>query len=159
MYQVMSDSAGNIYLHSVDDDLRNARRPTRRPRPNRPPLHGPLPTPYQHMPPMQHMPVPYPPMPYPPMQPHPVQQQPQGLAGMDMRTGMKALGAILPGLGHMLGAFRRAPEKPEVTGEPVKDLPILLDYISDVFDHNRTGDQMAGVLATTGAMLEILGTL
>ncbi len=154
MFQVMTDSAGNLYYYPVDNEPRNA-RPSRRPK--HPPAHERRPQhpPYQHMQPYQPM---QPMQPYPPMQPFPMPQAP-GMVGVDMATAMKALGAILPGMGQTISAFRRAPDKPDLTGEPTKDLPNILEYISEVFEHNRTGDQLTGVLATTGAMLEILGTL
>ena len=162
MYQVMSDEAGNImFLPADDDDIRNARRavrrrsrPRRRPRPSAPAHPQPAPYyagPYQMTPP---------PMQYPAPTQYPV-PMPQGspIAGIDMRTGLKALGALLPSLGQLLSAFRRAPDKPEMSEDTKRSFSDIVDYIDEVFRHDRTGEQMVGVLATTGAVMEILGEL
>ena len=65
----------------------------------------------------------------------------------------------MPGIAQIVGAFRRGPDKPELSGDPTKDLPDIVDYISDMFEHSRTNDQMVSVLSTTSAVLDILGDL
>ena len=96
-----------------------------------------------------------PPMAYPGYPPQQAQQQ----QGLDMGTALDALGALLPAAGKLISAFRRAPERPTLTGTPEKDMANMLDYMAETFDHNRTGAQTAGVLATTGAVMEILASL
>ena len=171
MYEVMSDASGGIHFFPLEeDDYRNSRsRPRpRRPRPRsqnfRPAPRPRNPVEFQEAPPQPYQPMPYQmphaPMPYPPM-PYPGYPVPygQGPAALDMRTGLRAIGAILPGLGQLLSAFRRPPDRPQISGDPQKDIARLVDYIGDTFDRDRTGAQTAGVLATTGAVMEILASL
>ncbi len=164
MFEVVRDYDGNIMF--VPMPRNSPPRPRRpyggSPRPRRPTVvHQPPPA-YppaypQGYPPM-HYPMPAPTAGYP-MQPVPHAPHPGGAMSLDMRTGMKALGALLPGLGQLLSAFRRAPDKPDLSGVPDKDLPRIVEYIADTFDHDRSGSQMTGVLATTGAVMQILGDL
>ena len=159
MFQVLADFDGNVLFAPVGrrDGPPLPRQPNQV-RPRRP--RGPRQPIIVHQPPVHYAP---PPMQYPMVTQHPGYPVPygpqQGLAGLDMRTGMKALGAVLPGLGQLLSAFRRAPEKPEISGQPERDLPKIVEYIADTFDHDRSGSQMTGILATTGAVLQILGEL
>lgn len=164
MYEVISDDSGGIHFFP-QDDYRNAgpprRRPRRRPRPHAQPYPAPQPAPYHPQP--HYAPTPYP-QPYPGhgMPPMPYGYPagyPQHGAGLDMRAGLKAIGEFLPGIGQLFSAFRRAPERPTLTGQPDKDMASLADYIGESFDRDRTGAQASGVLATTGAMLKILAEL
>ena len=59
----------------------------------------------------------------------------------------------------MIAAFRHPPDRPKLSGDTAKDLANILDYMGEIFDHSRSGDQTAGVLATTGAVMEILAAL
>ena len=102
----------------------------------------------------QAQPVPH----YVPAQPA-AQPQAQPAASIDMRTALDALGALLPAAGKMIAAFRSPPEKPALTGQPEKDLAALMEYVSETFDHRRSGEQTSSVLATTGAVMEILAAL
>ena len=170
MYEVMNDASGGIHFFPLDDDSLDYRNGPPRPRPRRrPPRPRPRPRPpviVQHAPPMPY-PYPYPPpqyaqMPYP-MPPHhpaaaPYGQQPAAGA-VDMRVGLKAIGEFLPGLGQLLGAFRRAPERPKLSGQADRDMASLTDYIGETFERDRTGAQTAGVLATAGAVMKILAEL
>ena len=163
MYQILQDSNGAI--HFIDADGRNAPPPRaesgrRRRRQDIFFHHGPA------FPPMvpanpHAQPIPY----YGPAYPaQPVTQpvaQPvaQPARSIDMRTALDAIGVLLPAAGKMIAAFRHAPEKPNLTGQPEKDLAALMEYVSETFDHQRSGAQTSSVLATTGAVMEILAAL
>jgi hypothetical protein len=69
------------------------------------------------------------------------------------------VGALLPVTGQLIAAFRPAPDRPALTGNPDRDLPSILEYVAENFDHARTGAQTAGVLGTAGAIMEILASL
>lgn len=158
MNQVFVDDAGNIVcIPTIEPYYRNAVPPPRRPRRPRRPRPYPRPSGPVFMPPM----VPhYPQQPTPPVVVSPpTTVSVPAIAGPNLQTGLKALAAVLPGAAQVIGAFRRAPGKPTLSGNPEQDLPNIVDFIADVFEHGRTNDQMVGVLATTGAILEILGDL
>lgn len=46
---------------------------------------------------------------------------PYGHPSSGLHVGLKAIGALLPAFGQLLGAYRRSPERPEITGEPQRD--------------------------------------
>lgn len=162
-YDALTDLSGAI--HIFPDDHRDAaprrragglagRRRRRDIIVHQPPGYPP-PMPYGQMYPAPMQPMPYPPAPYPVHQP--VAQQPA--QGLDMRTALDAMGNLLPAVGKLVSAFRRAPERPTLTGDPEKDIASLADFIGENFDHSRTGAQTSGVLATAGAVMEILASL
>lgn len=95
----------------------------------------------------------------PPVAPQPPPIQVATTQGVDMRTALDALGALIPAAGKMIAAFRHAPDRPTLSGDMAKDMASLLDYVVETFDYKRGGDQTASVLATTGAVLEILAAL
>ena len=97
----------------------------------------------------------YVPQPAPVAAPAPVQVN----EGIDMRTALDAVGTLAPAIGKLVAAFQRQPERPALTGDPQKDMASILDFVADSFDHSRSGAQTASVLATTGALLEILAAL
>lgn len=163
------DSSGMIHYFNIQDILDDVmsrqspvggasgvgRRRRRRPRPP----HG-----FQH--PMfgHHTPIQYPApvpvaQPIPAPVPVPASQPQQRGQGLDMRAALDALGALLPAAGQMIAAFRHPPERPRLTGQPDRDLPEILDYVAGNFEHARSGAQTAGVLATAGAVMEILASL
>lgn len=161
MYEVLSDNGGGIHFFPLDDGHRNA-APRRRPRGQRQPRaqfgfhHPQLPVQYAQPEPVQYAPAPYAPM------PHPAYAYPAAYAapaGVDMRSGLKAIGALLPVVGQLVTAFRRGPERPALTGMPDKDVAVMVDYVADNFEHGRTGAQAASVLATAGAVAKILADL
>ena len=165
MYELLSDHSGEIHFYPVDDDdHRNAsprvhRRRRRRPRPAYRPVYHHYPAPYA---PASYMPMQYAPMPYPPMPQH-GQATPTShnapSAGLDMRSGLKALGGLLPAFGQLVGAFKSAPERPLPTGQPDKDIANLTGYVADSFERDRSSSQTTGVLATAGAVLKIIANL
>lgn len=161
------DSGGMIHYFDIQDIMddvmsrqsrtasgagggRRRRRRRRHPR---------LPMIYQAPNPMfnHHAPMPYP-APSPAAQPVPVRTAQDG-QGLDMRGALDALGALLPAAGKMIAAFRHPPDRPRLTGQPEKDLPEILDYMAENFAHARSGAQTSGVLATAGAVMEILASL
>ena len=97
--------------------------------------------------------------PAPAFVPAPVPAPTQENQGMDMRTALDSLGALLPAVGKMIAAFRHPPDRPKLTGDPTKDIATVMDFVAENFDHARAGAQTAGVLATTGAVMEILASL
>ena len=93
------------------------------------------------------------PMPVPPSPPATLIQS------MDMKTALDALGTLLPAAGQIISAFRDAPEQPTLTGQPEKDIAMLLEFVAESFEHSRSGAQTASIMATTGAVMEILASL
>lgn len=98
------------------------------------------------------------PIPYYGPQPAPAPTPARG-HGLDMRGALEAVGALLPATGKVIAAFRKAPDRPKLTGDPSKDMTTIVDFVAENFDHARSGAQTAGVLATTGAILEIIASL
>ena len=158
MYRVHGDADGGIYFEPIYRDSPIAprrgggrrQRPPRRPDRSshsghiapRPPTHGGYVTPYPPPTYLMHDPRMY------------------GMdRGMDMRDGMRALGALVPAVGQLVSAFRRAPERPELSGDPDKDMSRVVDYIASNFERERSNAQTAGVLATAGAVMDVLASM
>ena len=65
--------------------------------------------------------------------------------GLDMRGALEAVGALLPATGKVISAFRKAPDRPKLTGDPQKDMTMIVEFVAENFDHARSGAQTAGV--------------